>query len=113
MPFTCMSARILTLCFFFAEMSSSYDLYKGNARSKCKAKFGESSQAAAKKTKVVEPEVAAEFPLTEVPSTIPVVEVEESPSRVATPEAQVTEEPVAEVRDEPPSTAEPVVEDVA
>ena len=94
--------------FFLAEMSSSYDLYKGNARSKCKAKTGESSQPAAKKTKVVEPAVVPE-----VPSTVPVIEVEDSPSRVVIPEAQVTEEPSAEVMDEPPQSVEPVVEDVA
>ena len=92
-------------------MSSSYDLYKGNARSKRKAKFGESSQAAAKKTKVTEPEVVPE-----VPSTIPVVEVEESPSRTAVPEARVSEEPAVEEADEPPSifelVGEATVEDV-
>ena len=47
----------------------------------------------------------------EVPLTVPVVEVEDSPSRVVTPEAQVVKEPAIEVRDEPPSVAEPVVED--
>ena len=89
-------------------MSSSYDLYKGNARSKRKAKFGESSQAAAKKTKVTEPEVVPE-----VPSTVPVVEVEESPSRAAVPESQVFEEPAVEVGEDMPSAAKPAVEDVA
>lgn len=84
MLFTYMSDRILTLCFFFAEMSSSYDLYKVSARSKRKAKTGESSQPVAKNTKVVEPEVVPE-----VPSIVSVVEVEDSPSRVVTPEAQV------------------------
>ena len=49
----------------------------------------------------------------EVPSTVPAAEVEKSPRRVATIEVQVTEEPTAEVMDEPPTTAEPVVEDVA
>ena len=92
-------------------MSSRYNLYKGNARSKCKAKFGESSQAAAKKTKVTEPEVVPE-----VPSTVPVVEVEGSPSRTTIPEARVFEEPAVEEADEPPSIFEPVgeatVEDV-
>lgn len=106
--FTCTSARVITLCFFSPEMSSSYDLYKGNARSKRKAKTGESSQPAAKKTKVVDPEVVLKVPLTG-----PVVEVEDSSSKVVTPEAQVVEEPAAEVRDEPQSAAEPVVEDVS
>ena len=107
MPYACQFARILTLC-FSAEMSSSYDLYKGNNRSKRKAKTGESSQASAKRAKVVEPEVVPE-----VPSTVPVVEVEDSPSRAAVPEAQIFEEPAAEVEEELPSAAEPVVEDVA
>lgn len=89
-------------------MSSSYDLYKVSARYKRKGKSEECSQPAAKKTKVVEPKVVPE-----VPSTVPVVEVEDSPSRVVTPEAQVTEEPSAEVRDEPPSFVEPAVEDIA
>ena len=89
-------------------MSSSYDLYKVNARNKRKGKSGESSQPAAKRTKAVEPEVGSE-----VPSTVPVVEVDDSPSRVVTPEVQVTEEPAAEVRDEHLPSVEPVVEDVA
>ena len=105
--YICWSARIITLC-FSAEMSSSYDLYKGNARSKRKAKIGESSQATAKKAKVTEPEVAPE-----VPSTVPMVEVEDSPIRTAVPEAQPFEEPATEVGEEMPSASEPVVEDVA
>ena len=92
-------------------MSSSYDLYKGTARSKRKAKIGESSQASAKKAKTTEQEVVPE-----VPPTVPVVEVEESPSRATAPEARVSEEPAVEEADEPPSIFEPVgeatVEDV-
>ena len=78
---------------FSAEMSSSYDLYKGNARSKRKAKIGESSQATAKKAKTTEPEVVSE-----VPSTVPVVEVEESPVRgTESPGAAAADEPQVEV----------------
>ena len=86
-------------------MSSSYNLYKGNARKRKGKVAGESSQASAKKTKVSKPEVAAE-----IPSTILVVEVEDVPSRVATPEALVVEEPVVEEMDKPPSVFEPVAE---
>lgn len=89
-------------------MSSSYDLYKVNARNKHKGKSRESSQPAAKRNKAVEPEVGSE-----VPSTVPFIEVDGSPSRLATPKVQVTEEPVAEVREEPPPSVEPVVKDVA
>ena len=49
----------------------------------------------------------------EVPSTVPVVEVGESLSRVAVPYGQVFEEPAVEVGEDMPSAAEPAVEDVA
>ena len=91
--------------FFFADMSSSYNLYMGNARKRKGKIAGESSQASAKKTKVSEPEVAAE-----IPSTIHVVEVENVPSRVATSEALVVEEPTVEETDEPSSVFEPATE---
>ena len=89
-------------------MSSSYNLYKGNAQKRKGKVAGESSQASAKKTRVTEQEV-----MPEIPSTVPVVEVDGSPSRAATPEAQIFEEPAAAVEEEMPSAAEPVGEDVA
>ena len=56
-------------------MSSSYNLYKGNARKRRGKADGESSQSLPKKARVKEPTIG-------VPPAVPVVEVAESPDRL-------------------------------
>ena len=80
-------------------MSSSYNLYKGNAR-KRRGKDGESSQSLPKKAPVEEPSVG-------VPPAVPVVEVAESPDRGVESPRVAAEEP----QDEVPFVPSPV-EDV-
>ena len=99
---------MITLPFFiwFAEMSSSYDLYKGTAHCKRKAKLsGEILQQAPKQSRVEEPSVARESP-----STLPEVEVLETPPWVASPPVQIFEEPRVDVTTIPSPVDEPVVE---
>ena len=57
-------------------MSSSYNLYKGNARKRKGKVVGESSESLPKKARADEPSVG-------VPPAVPVVEVAESPDRGA------------------------------
>ena len=72
-------------------MSSSYNLYKGNARKRRGKVAGESSQSLPKKARVEEP-------TTEVPPAVPVVEVAESPDRgTEAPRAAAADEPQVEV----------------
>ena len=79
-------------------MSSSYNLYKGNAR-KRRGKDGESSQSLPKKARVEEPSVG-------VPPAVPVVEVAESPVRgVESPRVAAEE-----TQDEVPFVPSPVEE---
>ena len=80
-------------------MSSSYNLYKGNA---CKRKgkvVGESSESLPKKARVDEPSVG-------VPPAVPVVEVAESPDRGAESPRVAAEDP----QDEVPFVPSPIEE---
>ena len=99
---------VFFLC--FAEMSSSYDLYKGMSRSKRKRKTpGESSQQPPKKSRTEEQSTA----IHETASAVPEVEILETPRRVSSPPAQVFEEPEVVVQDEPLYAEEPMVEEAA
>ena len=71
-------------------MSSSYNLYKGNARKRKGKVAGESSQSLPKKARVEEP-------TTEVPPAVPVVEVAESPDRGMESPRAAADEPQVEV----------------
>ena len=71
-------------------MSSSYNLYKGNARKRRGKADGESSQSLPKKARVEEP-------TTRVPPAVPMVEVAESPDRGMESPRAAAEEPQGEV----------------
>ena len=80
-------------------MSSSYNLYKGNARKRKGKVVGESSESLPKKARAEEPSVG-------VPPTVPVVDVAESPERGASSPRVVDEEPQDEVPFVPSSVEE-------
>ena len=85
--FVCSNSNLVI---FLAEMSSAHDLYKSSARGKRRSQ-GESSQFLPKKAQVEEPTA-------EVPPTVPVVKVAESPVRgMESPRAEAADEPQVEV----------------
>ena len=80
-------------------MSSSYNLYKGNARKRKGKVVGESSESLPKKARADEPSVG-------VPPAVPVVDVAESPDRGAGSPRVATEE----THDEIPMASSPIEE---
>ena len=80
-------------------MSSSYNLYKGNARKRKGKVVGESSKSLPKRARVEEP-------FGGVPPAVPVVEVAESPDRGADSPRVVAEE----THDEVPLVSSPIEE---
>ena len=80
-------------------MSSSYNLYKGNARKRKGKVVGESSESLPKKARAEEPSVG-------VPPAVPVVDVAESPDRGVESPRVAAEDP----QDEVPFVPSPVEE---
>ena len=80
-------------------MSSSYNLYKGNARKRKGKVVGESSESLPKKARAEEPSVG-------VPPAVPVVDVAESPDRGAGSPRVAAEE----TQDEVPLASSPIEE---